>query len=142
MWEKFGVSDFNLLPANIRWSFQKEALLTQIDIEDDRLDGFISDRSVLDILAYAQVSSFGDDTDKKLFEKLVRERLKNYTHLVYCPIEFEFEARELRANQETRKPVDMAIKKYLQTIPEIKNIKLIKVSGPTDQRLKKVTDGL
>jgi hypothetical protein len=52
-------------------------------------------------------------SDFRIYERLVRERLKNYTHFVYLPIEFDVDDEPLRANVGTRQDVANIIEEYL-----------------------------
>lgn len=114
LWEKFGIEDFEKIPADIRANFQKYALMNQIDREEgEGQNGFITDRTVLDNLAYTKLNADMSQSDFRIYERLVRERLKNYTHFVYLPIEFEVEPEHLRANVGSRREVANIIEEYL-----------------------------
>ncbi len=114
LWEKFGIDDFEKIPADIRANFQKYALMNQIDREEEEgRNGFITDRTVLDNLAYTKLNADMSQSDFRIYERLVRERLKNYTHFVYLPIEFEVEDEPLRASVGTREAIAQIIEEYL-----------------------------
>jgi deoxyadenosine/deoxycytidine kinase len=114
LWEKFGIDNFEKIPADIRANFQKYALLNQIDREDNEgQDGFISDRTVLDNLAYTKLNADMSQSDFRIYERLVKERLKNYTHFIYLPIEFGVEPEHLRADLGSRHEIAAIIESYL-----------------------------
>ncbi len=115
LWEKFGIDDFEKIPADIRANFQKYALINQIDREENEgKHGFITDRTVLDNLAYTKLNADMSQSDFRIYERLVKERLKNYTHFIYLPIEFEVEQEHLRANIGSRRQIADIIENYLQ----------------------------
>ena len=103
MWEGFGVSDFEKMPPELRGTFQKYAILNQIQREDtEGNNGFVSDRTVLDNFVHVIMVSKLSEIDLGLYEALVKERIKIYTHFIYLPIEFDVENEYLRANIEKR----------------------------------------
>jgi deoxyadenosine/deoxycytidine kinase len=114
MWEGFGVSDFEKMPAELRGVFQKYAVLNQIQREDiEGVDGFVSDRTVLDNFVHVVMDSKMSEIDLGLYEALVKERIKTYTHFIYLPIEFEVENEYLRANIEKRESFAQIAEGYL-----------------------------
>jgi deoxyadenosine/deoxycytidine kinase len=117
MWEKYGIEDFEKLPGDIRTTFQKYAILKQIEIEEQAsATGFITDRTVLDNLGYTILSSDMAEIDKKIYTALVKEHLKTYTHFIYLPVLFDVEAEKLRANIETRRIWDELIQQKMQEL--------------------------
>jgi len=114
LWENFGIENFEKIPPDIRANFQKYALLNQIDREDNEgKNGFISDRTVLDNLAYTKLNADMSQSDFRIYERLVKERLKNYTHFIYLPIEFEVAPERLRADIGSRHEIAAIIEAYL-----------------------------
>ncbi|MEY3470951.1 MAG: hypothetical protein RLZZ223_301 [Candidatus Parcubacteria bacterium] len=113
-WEDNGVKDFELLPSDIRAIFQKHLLLNQLDKENSLWEqGFITDRSVLDYLGYAVVSSSMSTTDLDLYKALIRERLLQYDCIIYLPVEFPAEPEYLRANPQSQKEVAQVLEDHL-----------------------------
>lgn len=136
-WEHFGVSDFEKMPSDVRTTFQNHLLIKQIEREDNEGGaGFITDRSVLDFLGYTILSSDMSGSEFKLFEQLVKERLKNYTHFVYLPVEFEAENEVLRANVETRQEFAQIVEEYLEKWFEPGQY--LKATGSVEDRLKQI----
>jgi len=114
MWEGFGVSDFEKMPAELRGVFQKYAVLNQIQREDtEGVNGFVSDRTVLDNFVHVVMDSKMSEIDLSMYEALVKERIKTYTHFIYLPIEFEVENEYLRANIEKRETFAKIAEGYL-----------------------------
>jgi deoxyadenosine/deoxycytidine kinase len=140
-WENFGVEDFEKMPRDARTPFQNYLLLNQITREDtEGQNGFITDRSVIDVLGYTLLSSDMQSSALEVFKNLVRERVKNYTHLIYTPVEFEAASERLRANIETRDKFDEIIKKYL--LEWLGEGKYLKITGSVEQRLEQIRNFL
>jgi deoxyadenosine/deoxycytidine kinase len=113
-WEDNGIMDFEKLPSDVRAIFQKHLLLNQLNKENALWDkGFITDRSVLDYLAYAVVSSSMSKTDLDLYKALIRERLLQYNYIIYLPVEFPAEERELRADPKLQTQVAEVLEEHL-----------------------------
>ena len=113
-WEDHGIHDFEKLPKEVRNVFQKHLLLNQIDREDAQSEsGFITDRSILDYMGYTVASSDMSGVELSMYEALVRERLKQYTHFIYVPVEFPAQAEHLRAHPETQQKVADVLESYL-----------------------------
>jgi adenylate kinase family enzyme len=133
-WQEYGVMDFEKLPKDVRTTFQKESLLRQIDAEDSS-DNFVTDRTVLDQIAYAKMSSNMSGVDLAIYEQLCRERLERYTHLIYLPIEFQAEAEFLRADISTRDELADIMKGYLD---EWFDNRFVIITGTLDERQQKI----
>jgi nicotinamide riboside kinase len=134
-WQQNGVADFEKLPKDIRTIFQKESLLKQIEAEESYLTGFITDRTVLDQIAYTKMSSNMIGVEFEIYEQLCKERLKSYTHLLYLPIEFESEQEALRADIKTRGECAEIMKSYLDKwMPNQYTV----ISGEFEDRVKQV----
>jgi len=136
-WEDNGVKDFELLPSDIRAIFQKHLLLNQLDKENTLWEqGFITDRSVLDYLGYAVVSSSMSKTDLDLYKALIRERLLQYDYIIYLPVEFPAEPEYLRANPQSQTEVAEVLEEHLNLwlSPEQYCI----ARGSVDQRLGQI----
>ena len=133
-WQEYGVMDFEKLPKDVRTTFQKESLLRQIDAEDSTED-FVTDRTVLDQIAYTKMSSNMAGVDLAIYEQLCRERLNRYTHLIYLPIEFVAEAEFLRADINSRDELAEVMKGYLD---KWFDGKFVEITGTLDERQQKI----
>lgn len=113
-WEDHGVVDFEKLPSDVRAIFQKHLLLNQLEREHSVWEeGFITDRSVLDYLGYAVVSSTMSGVDLDLYKALIRERLLQYDYIIYLPVEFAAEAEYLRAHPDSQNKVAAVLEEHL-----------------------------
>jgi adenylate kinase family enzyme len=134
-WAELGVNDFEKLPKAVRTICQQQILSNSIDEEDKYMNGFVSDRTVIDYLAYTILDTDMSESSLAIYEKLVKERLQRYTHIIYCPIEFEVENMPLRANLDKRRGIDEIIKDYLDYwLGE----KFLTVTGSVENRLKQI----
>jgi len=138
-WEKSGVEDFEKIPRNIRGEFQKLLILNQIKKEDDIFgNSYITDRSLIDYLAYTKVSSDIQESDWNILKALVKERVKSYTHIIYVPIEFEAQKERLRADIAIQQDIDKVIQELL---PEIcQGDKFVWISGSIKERVQMIKD--
>lgn len=136
-WEANGVNDFELLPSDIRAIFQKHLLLNQLEKENTLWEqGFITDRSVLDYLAYAVVSSSMSKTDLDLYKALIRERLLQYDYIIYLPVEFPAEPEYLRANPQSQIEVAEVLEEHLNLW--LKPEQYCIARGSVDERLGQI----
>lgn len=140
MWQEMGVFNFETLPPDVRSVFQKHAILKQIHRENlEGKEGFITDRTVLDNLGYAKLSSNLVGVDLEIYECLVKERLKYYTHFIYLPIRFEATEEPLRANLATRADFAQIVESYLD--PSAFGSKLLVVTSlDHEQRVAEVVN--
>lgn len=132
-WKEQGVTNFSTLPPEVRGEFQKYLLLHQLSCEDQVWhQGLVTERSVLDFLAYTKVSSNMSDIDLSLYERLVRDRLQSYTRVFYLPIEFDMQPENLRAPEDIRQEVDDCIVSYLdQWLPK----SYVTLRGSVEERM-------
>lgn len=140
-WEGIGVDDFEKLPVDVRSSCQYHLLLNQIRREDgEGVEGFVTDRSVLDYLAYTVVSSDMSGAIFQMYEALIKERLKKYTHFIYVPVEFEATPERLRAAPHLQKDVANVLEEYIANwFPDGG---FLRVTGSVEERIKQVNQFL
>jgi adenylate kinase family enzyme len=133
-WQEYGVMDFEKLPKDVRTTFQKESLLRQVDAEDGT-DDFVTDRTVLDQIAYTKLSSNMAGIDLAIYEQLCKERLSKYTHLIYLPVEFDVESEFLRADVSTRDELADIMMGYLtKWAPS----NMVEIRGTLEERKEKL----
>jgi predicted ATPase len=136
-WEGFGVENFEILPSDVRTPFQNYLLLNQIKREDgEGVNGFVTDRSVIDILGYTLLSSDMSSSQLEIFKALVAQRVKNYTHFIYTPVEFEAQNERLRANVETREKLDEILQSYIKLW--LGQDRFLRVTGSVQERMEQI----
>jgi len=138
-WDEIGVYRFEYLPPSIRSITQKDLLLRQITQEDKLMhQGFITERSVLDMLAYTYVSSDMRESDWHLFEQLVKERVQYYTYIIYTPIEFQINPQRNRASGALQQDIADIIERYLENW----DISYLRVTGNVRERIEQIEEYL
>jgi len=138
LWEKFGISDFEKLPPDVRATFQRYAILRQIEREDGAKNGFITDRTVMDNLGYTKLSTDMTESELGMYESLVRERMQRYSHFIYLPIEFAAEDEYLRADVSTRQQFATIVETYLKHWFEPGQYLIAR--GSLEERVRQVLD--
>jgi deoxyadenosine/deoxycytidine kinase len=110
-WKDKTVSDFEKLSPSVRAVFQKELLLNQIQAED-RLESFVTDRSVIDYAAHTENDSDMSRVDKQMYFQLIQERVKNYTQVIYLKPMFVAPDENLRADMQKQSRIAEIMYKY------------------------------
>lgn len=136
-WPKIGVNNFELLPSDVRTVLQNHLLLNQIEAEDQQLASFVTDRTVIDYLAHTILDTTKSASELSIYKTLVFERLKSYSHIIYCPIEFEVEKRKLRADLTKRDDIDKLILNFLE---QNYSNKFLKVTGSVENRMNQIQE--
>jgi deoxyadenosine/deoxycytidine kinase len=134
-WPSVGVNNFELLPPDVRTVFQNHLLLNHIQTEDEqntKSNDYVTDRTVIDYLAHTILDTTKSASELGIYRTLVNERIKNYTHIIYCPIEFEVEERDLRADLNKRQDIDTIILNFLNQ--NYAN-KFLTVTGSVEERM-------
>lgn len=103
-------------------------------------DGYISDRCLVDVVAYTKYLAEHGKVSMKLFEKQMKD-LKKFVEatpdIIYCyfPIEFPVEDDGTRdTDEEYRKEIDNNIQEILNTM----GIVSIRMTGSVEDRVKKM----
>lgn len=136
-YQGMSITDFEKCPPDLRAVIQNYLLLHQIEREDSEgKDGFAADRSVIDILAHVVADTSMSQSQFAVYETLVKERLKTYTHFVYLPIEFDVENEYLRANIDSRDNLAGIMKGYIDKW--FKPDEYLIATGSVEQRLESI----
>lgn len=104
-------------------------------------DNLISDRTVLDVIAFTQSAKSICQADKISFEEYARNFINEYDYIFYVsPEGVEIETNGVReTNSEYRDLIDFEIQVLCQNYSHrIK--KLHKISGATEERVKQILD--
>lgn len=108
----------------------------QIEAENSMKD-FISDRTVLDVLAYANTMRIPSMTARLKDMAELHLESNPYDLVFYIPIEFPLEKDWLRFEDENyQKIIDLQIKKYLRRY----KIPYITLTGTVEERLQKIEE--
>lgn len=104
-------------------------------------DNIISDRTILDVLAYSALSENITDRSLSYQKKLIEAAVKFYDILIYLPITIELVDDGIRAiDPEYRKEVDIYIQTYLQKYGQTNNKTIIEVTGSIRERVTKILE--
>jgi GTPase SAR1 family protein len=133
-WTNNGVYDFEKLPPRIRYEFQLLSLQKQID-EESKYQSFITDRTVIDQIAYFVESSEHTQNELESYISKCKFSIDSYSHIFYIPIEFGFEPENLRAKASSRTQVQNNIQKYANLLTPNK---VFEITGNIDQRLSQI----
>ena len=102
-------------------------------------ENIITDRTVIDVMAFAQASKSMDIADKEAFYVYARRLIKEYDYIFYVsPEGVEIEDNGVReTDAEYRDTIDVIIRLILsQQKSRIKNYGILE--GPTEQRIEQL----
>jgi len=106
-------------------------------------ENIITDRTIIDVMSFAQCSKSMNYLDKDKFEQFAACLIHEYDHIFYVsPEGVEIENNGVReTNVKYRKEIDQTIQHYLNKYGyRIKNVTLI--SGPTEERIERVKQAI
>lgn len=104
-------------------------------------DNLITDRTVIDVMAFTQNAKSIDYIDKERFKKYAADFIKEYDYIFYIsPDGVEIEDNGVReTDAEYRDLIDFTIKHFVNLkFNKIQNYK--KISGTTEQRIKQILE--
>jgi len=124
------IENFEILTKDERWIHQKNLFNLEI-LEESKYSNFVTDRSIIDFLAYTVLYSRSSLIDMGKLMESAKKITFGYDYLFYLPIEFNYQSEIGRASKETQVEVDDSIK-FL-----IDNFKLphFVVKGTLEERL-------
>ena len=106
-------------------------------------ENIITDRTVIDVMSFAQCSKSMNYLDKNKFEQFAACLIHEYDHIFYVsPLGVDIEDNGVReTDAKFRKDIDNTIQHYLSKYGyRIKNVTLI--SGPTEERIERVKQAI
>jgi GTPase SAR1 family protein len=104
-------------------------------------DDIITDRTVIDVMAFTQAAKSIKDADKISYEEYARNFIKEYDYIFYVsPEGVEIEDNGVReTNAEYRNLIDFTIRNILNNYPHrIKGLHTI--SGTTEERINQILE--
>jgi GTPase SAR1 family protein len=104
-------------------------------------DNLITDRTVIDVMAFTQNAKSINQADKTSFEEYARNFINEYDYIFYVsPKGVEIEDNNVReTNAEYRDQIDFTIKGFCQLYNHrIKKFTMI--SGTTEERIKQILE--
>lgn len=131
------------IPLNTDSTFLGQTVFMAERANELLIDNIITDRTIIDVMSFAQASKSMDWPDKEAFYAYAIRLLKEYDHIFYVsPEGVEIEDNGIReTNADYRKEIDMIIRHILsQQKHRIKNLHYI--SGSTENRIKQMLEAL
>jgi GTPase SAR1 family protein len=107
------------------------------------VENVITDRTVIDVMAFARASKSINSPDKDLFEDYAKRFIKEYDYIFYVsPVGVEIEDNGIReTNVDYRDLIDYTISKILsEQKHRIKNLNTL--SGSTEKRIEQMLEAL
>ena len=107
------------------------------------VENVITDRTVIDVMAFARASKSINSPDKDLFENYAKRFIKEYDYIFYVsPVGVEIEDNGIReTNVDYRDLIDYTISKILdEQKHRIKNLNTL--SGSTEKRIEQMLEAL
>ena len=107
------------------------------------VENIITDRTVIDVMAFARASKSMDWNDKEAFEEYAKRFIKEYDYIFYVsPVGVEIEDNGIReTNVDYRDLIDYTISKILDSDKHrIKNLNTL--SGSTENRIEQMLEAL
>jgi len=107
------------------------------------IENVITDRTVIDVMAFARSSKSIDSPDKDLFGEYARRFIKEYDYIFYVsPVGVEMEDNGVReTNTDYRDLIDFTISKILsEQKHRIKNLNTL--SGSTENRIEQMLEAI
>ena len=107
------------------------------------VENVITDRTVIDVMAFARASKSINSPDKDLFEDYAKRFIKEYDYIFYVsPVGVEIEDNGIReTNVDYRDLIDYTISKILdEQKHRIKNLNTL--SGSTEKRIEQMLEVL
>jgi nicotinamide riboside kinase len=102
-------------------------------------EDIITDRTIIDVLAFTRNAESIDDMHKGIFEDYAQNFIPEYDYIFYIsPEGVEIEDNGVRTtNAEYRDTIDESIKMFIDRYNyQIKNVAIIQ--GPTEERIKQI----
>jgi nicotinamide riboside kinase len=122
LYSEHEVKNFEKLSLKDRARFQKLALSKQILLQNDK-EAYITDRSVIDMLAYTIQLKCLSDKDLGLYKEIVKIICEKYDKIFYFPIMFSQKDEQGRASSSYRKEIDTILQELFVEL-EIKVFKI------------------
>ena len=131
------------IPLNHETTIEGQTIFLAERVTELMQDNLITDRTIIDVMAFARCSKSMNYFEKNNFINLAKCLIHEYDYIFYVsPKGVEIENNGVReTNSEYRDLIDRTIQSFLKHhSPRIKN--LITVEGSTEERIKIIQDSL
>lgn len=129
------------IPLNTDSTMKGQTVFLAERLSELMNDNLITDRTVIDVMAFTQCSTTIDYVDKEKFKNYTADFINEYDYIFYIsPEGVEIEDNGIReTNSEYRNLIDFTIKHFINTnYNKIQNYK--QISGTTDERIKQILE--
>jgi nicotinamide riboside kinase len=129
------------IPLNTDSTLKGQTIFLAERVSELMRDKLITDRTVIDVMAFTQCAESIHPTDKKSFDEYSRNFINDYDYIFYVsPDGVEIENNGVReTNAEYRNLIDYTIRALIGAYPHrIKN--LFMISGTTEERIKQILE--
>jgi deoxyadenosine/deoxycytidine kinase len=129
------------IPLNTDSTLKGQTIFLAERVSELMRENLITDRTVIDVMAFTQCAESIHPTDKKSFDEYARNFINEYDYIFYVsPEGVEIENNGVReTNSEYRDKIDNTIRAVVGAYPHrIKN--LFMISGTTEERIKQILE--
>ena len=129
------------IPLNTDSTLKGQTIFLAERVSELMRDKLITDRTVIDVMAFTQCAESIHPTDKFSFEEYARNFINEYDYIFYVsPEGVEIENNGVReTNAEYRDKINNTIRTLIEAYPHrIKN--LFMISGTTEERIKQILE--
>jgi nicotinamide riboside kinase len=129
------------IPLNTDSTLKGQTIFLAERVSELMHENLITDRTVIDVMAFTQCAESIHPTDKKSFDEYARNFINEYDYIFYVsPEGVEIENNGVReTNAEYRNLIDYTIRALIGAYPHrIKN--LFMISGTTEERIKQILE--
>lgn len=127
------------IPLNTDSTLKGQTMFLAERVSELMRDNLITDRTVIDVMAFTNASKSIKQSDKISFEEYARNFINEYDYIFYIsPDGVEIEDNGVReTNSEYRDLIDFTIRNLIKNYSHRINT-LHKISGSTDERIKQI----
>jgi GTPase SAR1 family protein len=129
------------IPLNTDSTLKGQTIFLAERVSELMRENLITDRTVIDVMAFTNASKSIRQADKTSFEEYARNFINDYDYIFYVtPVGVEIEDNGVReTNAEYRDLIDFTIRNILNNYPHrIKGLHTI--SGTTEERIKQIME--
>lgn len=127
------------IPLNTDSTLKGQTIFLAERVSELMRENLITDRTVIDVMAFTNASKSIRNADKISFEEYARNFINEYDYIFYIsPDGVEIEDNGVReTNSEYRDLIDFTIRNLIKNYSHRIN-NLHKISGSTDERIKQI----
>jgi GTPase SAR1 family protein len=129
------------IPLNTDSTLKGQTIFLAERVSELMRENLITDRTIIDVMAFTNASKSIRQADKTSFEEYARNFINDYDYIFYVtPVGVEIEDNGVReTNAEYRDLIDFTIRNILNNYPHrIKGLHTI--SGTTEERIKQIME--